>query len=60
MIWDNFSIFRTNCGIARMRHTRVLCLAGEMASEIPEIFYAFDSQLKAFVSLEILLKYFRM
>jgi len=30
-----------------------------MASEIPEIFYAFGPELNAFVSVGILLKYFR-
>ena len=35
------------------------CLAGEMVSEVPEIFYAFGPQLKAFMSVKMLLKYFR-
>ena len=30
-----------------------------MASKIPEIFYAFGPQLNAFISVGILLKYFR-
>ena len=33
--------------------------AGEMASEIHEIFYAFGPQLNTFMSVEIWLKYFR-
>ena len=32
---------------------------GEMVSKIPEIFHAFGPQLKAFISVGILLKYFR-
>ena len=35
------------------------CRAGEMASEISIIFYAFGSQLNAFMSVGILLKYSR-
>ena len=35
------------------------CSAGEMASEIPEIFNIFDPQLNTFMSVGILLKYFR-
>ena len=35
------------------------CRAGEMASEIPEIFHVFGPQLGAFTSVGILLKYFR-
>ena len=35
------------------------CRAGEMASEIPEIFYAFGSQVNAFMAVGILLKCFR-
>ena len=31
----------------------------EMASEIPEIVYAFGPQLNAFMAVRILLKYFR-
>ena len=31
-----------------------------MASEIPEIFHVFGPQLKAFTSVGILLKYFRL
>ena len=46
-------------------HARTCCedfcgwRAGEMASKIPEIFYAFGPQLNAFTSVGILLKYFR-
>ena len=64
MIWDNFSIFRTNLR-HRLRHTCVRaaricgCRAGEMASEIHEIFYAFGPQLNTFMSVGIWLKYFR-
>ena len=65
MIWDNFSIFRTNCAIAC--GTRAYIAArifadvtqGEMGSEIPEIVYAFGPQPKAFMAVGILLKYFR-
>ena len=35
------------------------CRAGEMASEIHEIFYAFSPRLKTFMSVGIWLKYFR-
>ena len=35
------------------------CRAGEMASEIHEIFYAFGPQLNTFMSVRIWLKYFR-
>ena len=35
------------------------CGTGEMASEIPEIFYAFGPQFNLFMSVGILLKYFR-
>ena len=46
-----------------MQHTRVdaarNCRSGEMASWIPEIFYAFGPQLDAFVAAGILHKYFR-
>ena len=35
------------------------CRAGEMASEILEILYAFGPQFKTFKSVGILLKYFR-
>ena len=63
MTWDKFYIFRTNCAIAWMQHTRVdaarNCRSGEMASWIPEIFYAFGPQLDAFVAAGILHKYFR-
>ena len=47
-------------------HARTCCedfcgwRAGEMASKIPEIFYAFGPQLDAFMSVGILLKYFRL
>ena len=46
-------------------HTRTCCeefcgcRAGEMASEIPEIFHVFGPQLNAFTSVGIVLKYFR-
>ena len=45
-------------------HARTCCedfcgwRAGEMASKIPEIFYAFGPRLKAFMSVGTLLKYF--
>ena len=63
MIWDNNSIFRTNCAIAYGTRAYMLrgffgCRAGEMASEIPEIFHVFGPQLNAFTSVGILLKYF--
>jgi len=44
---------RTCCGDFRG------CPAGEMASEIPEIFHVFGPQLNAFTSVGILLQYFR-
>ena len=50
----------------RLRHTRIHCCedfrgcrVGEMAFEIPEIVYAFGPQLKAFMVVGILPKYFR-
>ena len=36
------------------------CRAGKMASEIPEIFYTFGPLLNTFMSVGILLKYFRL
>ena len=65
MIWDNFSIFRTNCAIAS--GTRAYIAArifadvaqGGMASEIPEMIYAFGPQPNAFMAVGILIKYFR-
>ena len=36
-----------------------VCRSGEMAYEIPKIFYAFGPQLNMFMSVGILLKYFR-
>ena len=60
MIWDNFSIFRTNCVIAcgtRAYIAARICRAGEMAFEIPEIVYAVGPQLK-FMEVGILLTYF--
>ena len=64
MIWDNLSLFRTNCAIACGARATCCedfcgCRAGEMASKIPEIFDAFGPQLNAFMSVGILLKYFR-
>ena len=64
MIWDNFSIFSTNCAITFATHTRTCCeevcgcRAGEMASEFQEYFYAFGPQLNTFRSVGILLEYF--
>ena len=64
MIWDNFSIFRTNCAI--MCGTRAYTLGGflrmkrgEMASEIFELFDAFGPELNTFMSVGILIQYFR-
>ena len=63
MISDNFSIFTTNCASPE-EHAGLYCenscecCAGEMASKIPEVFYAFGPQLNAFVSVGILLKIF--
>ena len=65
MIWDNFSIFRTNCAIACGTRADIAArifadvAQGEMASKIPEIVYAFGPQLKAFIAVGILPKYFR-
>ena len=65
MIWDNFSIFRTNCTIVcgtrayMLRRFLRACCAGKMASEIPEIFYTFGPLHNTFISVGILLKYFR-
>ena len=61
---DNFPIFRTNCAIACGTRAYMLRgffadVAGEMASQIPEIFYAFGPQLNTFMFVGILLKYFR-
>ena len=63
MIWDNFSIFRTNCDIAftRVHAARIFAddAQEKWPSKTPEIFYAFGPQLNAFMSVGILLKYFR-
>ena len=64
MILDNFSIFLFLEQIAPSpsAHARRCCedfrgcRAGEMASEIPEIFYTLGPQLNAFMAVEILLK----
>ena len=56
MIWDNFTTYRTNCALPAA-HARTCredfrrCRAREMASEIPQIFYAFGPQLNAFNKL---------
>ena len=56
MIWDNFTTCRTNCA-SPAAHARTCCedfrrcRGREMASEIPQIFYAFGSQLNAFNKL---------
>ena len=48
-----------------MRHTRVhaawifVDIAGEMVSEIPGMFDAFGPQINTFMSVGILLQYFR-
>ena len=54
---------KAHCAIAG--GTRVHCYedfrrrrAGEMASEIPEMVYAFGPQLNAFMAVGILIKYF--
>ena len=67
--WDGtifLFLFRTNCAIAcGIRATYACCddfwgcRAGEIASEIQEIFYAFGPQLNTFMSVGIWLKYFR-
>ena len=64
MIWDNNSIFRTNCAIAYLTRAYMLrgflrVSRGEMPSEIPEIFHVFGPQLNACTSVGIFLKYFR-
>jgi len=64
MIWDNFSIFRTNCAIpcgkrAYMLRGFLRMLRGEKASEIPEMFDTFGPQLNTFMSAGILIQYFR-
>jgi len=64
MIWENNSIFRTNCAIACGTRAYMLrgflrMSRGEMASEIPEIFHVFGPQFNAFTCVGILLKYFR-
>ena len=66
MIWDKFSIFRTNCAIACGTRAYItarifadVAQAWEVASEIPEIVYAFGPQLNAFMAVGILVKYFR-
>ena len=64
MIWDNFSIFRTNCAItcgprAYMLRGFLQMKRGEMSSEIQEMFDAFGPQLNTFMSVRILLQYFR-
>ena len=61
MIWDNVSIFRTNCAItfgtrAYMLSGFLQMKRGEMSSEIPEMFDAFGPQLNTFMSVRILLQ----
>ena len=58
MIWDNFSILG-QFGPSPAAHVRTCCedfcgcRAGEMASEIHEIFYAIGPQLNTFMSVGI-------
>ena len=66
MIWDNFSIFRTNCAITCGTRAYItarifadVAQAWEVASEIPEVVYPFGPQLNAFMAVGILVKYFR-
>jgi len=60
MIWDNFSIFRTNCAIAwGMLRGFLQIERGERASEIPEMFDDSGPQLKTFMSVRILPYYLR-
>ena len=58
-----FSIFRTNCAImyTRVHAARIFAnvARGNMASEIHEMFDAFGPQLNTFMSVGILLQYFR-
>ena len=63
MIWDNFSILRTNCAIAcgireYMLRGFLQMKRGEMASEIPEIFDAFGPQLNTFNLFEFYVSIF--
>ena len=67
MIWDNLVfLFLEEIAPSPAAQTCAFyedfcgCRAGEMVSEIPEIFYAFFPQLNAFMSVGILLKYFRL
>ena len=63
MIWDNFSIFRTNCAIAC--GTRAYIAARIFADVTQEKWrpkfpvYAFGPQPNAFLAVGILIKYFR-
>ena len=67
MIWDNFSIFRTNCAIAC--GTRAYMPRGFLRMSRGEngvrnsrnrfMLFSFGPQLNAFVAVGILLKYFR-
>ena len=65
MIWDYFFLYLEQIAPSPAAHARTCCedscrcRAGEIASEIPEIFYAFGPQLNAFMSVGILLNYFR-
>ena len=61
MIWDNFSNCRKNCAIAcgtRAYMLRRFVWSGARKVTF-EIFAAFDSQLNTFMSVGILLQYFR-
>ena len=66
MIWDNFSVLiLEQIAPSPTAHARICCedfcgcRAEEMASEIPEIFYAFGPPLNASMSVGIFLKHFR-
>ena len=65
MIWDNVFKVLEQIAPSPAAHARTCCedfcgcRAGEMASEIPESYYASSPQLNAFMSVGILFKYFR-
>ena len=64
MIWDNF-LFLEQIAPSPAAHAGTCCedlcgcRAGKVASENPEIFYTFGPLLNTFMSVGILLKYFR-
>ena len=64
MIWDNFSIFRTNCAIAcgtRVHAAKIFAdvAQGKWHPRFTKSFMRFGPQLNTFTSVGNWLKYFR-